>query len=239
MDMVKNLLTDLEASINRSSGHTFEVLVTHNLPENSIRNTHTINITEIHNERRKGFGENHNAAFGATECDYFVVLNPDIRLNDNFEWRNLTRLMRVDTGVLAPVVMDAVGEPQDNMRKYPSPRRIAKRFIIRWFAGEVPKDYPKVNPYERFEIDWVAGMFMVFNAGVYRKVGGFDEKYFMYVEDADICCRMASKGFGVIGVGCNSVIHIAQHGSRKQLRYFLWHFKSMMRFFILRALSHR
>ena len=64
------------------------------------------------------------------------------------------------------------------------------------------------------------------------ELGGFDERYFMYVEDVDICLRAWSKSKTVALDTDNHVIHEAQRLSRKNLRHQLWHIRSLLRFWL-------
>ena len=78
--------------------------------------------------------------------------------------------------------------------------------------------------------DWVAGMFMLFPADAYRLVNGFDERYFMYLEDVDICRRLNKNGLRVLYSDAVEIVHDGQFASRKNLRHFFWHVSSLLRF---------
>ena len=73
-------------------------------------------------------------------------------------------------------------------------------------------------------------MFLLFDAAAYRSVGGFDERYFMYLEDADICRRLWSKGRRVLAAPSVSVVHDAQRASSYNLKHMYWHGISMVKF---------
>jgi len=80
--------------------------------------------------------------------------------------------------------------------------------------------------------DWVAGMFMLFRSESFKGVGGFDQRYFMYCEDADICRGMWNIGYQVMGSLDANVIHRAQRASHRNLRHLVWHLKSLFKYFI-------
>jgi len=61
-------------------------------------------------------------------------------------------------------------------------------------------------------------------------IGGFDPKFFMYYEDVDLCRRIRQNGNEVAFLTSVSVTHNARRDSRKKLRFFLWHFKSVVRY---------
>ena len=83
--------------------------------------------------------------------------------------------------------------------------------------------------------DWVAGMFMVLRSETFRAAGGFDEGYFLYYEDVDLCWRLQRSGLRAALLPTVRAIHDARRSSHRKLRYLLWHGKSMLRFFAKRA----
>ena len=78
--------------------------------------------------------------------------------------------------------------------------------------------------------DWVAGMCMGFRQDVFRMLGGFDEAYFLYYEDVDLCSRVWLSGKKVCVQQQYQVIHQAQRESHRNLRYMKWHVSSILRF---------
>lgn len=80
-------------------------------------------------------------------------------------------------------------------------------------------------------IDWAAGIFLVFTRNAYEQLGGFDERYFMYVKDVDICWRIRKADLEVQVIPECCFIHEGQYQSRRNLQHFLWHLKSYALFF--------
>ena len=80
------------------------------------------------------------------------------------------------------------------------------------------------------EVDWVAGMFMLFRSEDFREVGGFDERFFLYYEDVDICRRLLSRGQRCVFQPDASVIHHARRASRRDLRLMGIHASSAARY---------
>jgi hypothetical protein len=122
------------------------------------------------------------------------------------------------------MVIDKNGTIENSFRKFPNPYSI----IIKLF-NKKKLDYPSTIKIS--EPDWVAGMFMLFRASIYKKIGGFNERYFLYYEDVEICARLRLKEYKVIYVPKSCVIHIGQYDSRKNLKHFSYHLKSMLRYF--------
>jgi hypothetical protein len=129
--------------------------------------------------------------------------------------------------MVAPAIIDSEGQLEDSVRKFPTVGRLIKRLI----TGEHDA-YSFSKKDEVFYPDWVGGMFMLFDRKAYLAVKGFDQGYFLYYEDVDICVRLWRKGLPIAVSTQIQVIHQAQRQSHKQLKYLRWHLSSMLRFFI-------
>jgi hypothetical protein len=75
-------------------------------------------------------------------------------------------------------------------------------------------------------------MFMLFPACTYQSVGGFDERYFLYYEDVDLCARLRLLGHEIVLCPDATVMHHARRASHRNFRYLRWHLGSMARFFL-------
>ena len=96
---------------------------------------------------------------------------------------------------------------------------------------------PSVRPEDgetMFYPDWVAGMFMLSQLNTFRALGGFDERYFLYYEDVDLCARARAKGLQIAVNTESSVVHAARRASRRDPRHALLHISSGLRY----VLSH-
>lgn len=179
----------------------------------------------ITNTSPKGFAANHNAAFRRAQGEWFCVMNPDIRLPENPFPRLLEDIERLRGGVIAPAVVSPNGMMEDSVRRFPTPLSLVRKALEREDGR-----YRFAMGDETFPADWVAGMFMLFRAEDYRRIGGFDERFFLYYEDVDICARLWKAGCRVLACPSVRVIHDAQRASRRDLRYMRWHAASMARY---------
>lgn len=209
-----------------------EVFLTLNTFETLDFDTHAFPfpVYVIQNSARKGFGANHNNAFKQiSEGTFFCVLNPDVRLDIDPFPALMAKLQKPSVGVVAPTVYNDRGEVEDSARAFPTPLSIFLRAVgrIRHQAGH----------YEKFssQPDWVGGMFMLFRTETFRALGGFDERYFLYYEDVDICWRLKNLGLLTQLESSIRIIHCARRDSHRRIRYMLWHLSSMGRFFVKRA----
>ena len=205
------------------------VVLTLNIPEPDPKIPAELlgRVIIIRNPVPKGFSANHNAAFRYCHTPYFCVMNPDVRLNDN-PFSALVNAMKISKKAMAaPLVMNSHNEREDSIRFFPTPWGLLHKAI----TGNKGTYKIQIND-EAFYPHWVAGMFMLFDSSVFDELEGFDDSYFLYYEDVDICVRLWKKGFGVVVCPKVSVIHDAQRTSHKSLKYLRWHFVSMVRFFI-------
>lgn len=222
-DLVRDLLTDINAQCNAH----IRIVLTLNVPEALLFEPkvyrHPIDV--IRNERPRGFGANHNSAFRHVSGDYFCVVNPDIRFPDD-PFEQLVRCLGTTGAVLAsPQVMGPRGGIEDSARRFPTPFRIARKlFLLGPKLDYVYTDRP-LSP------DWIGGMFMFFRSAAFRECGGFDERYFLYYEDVDLCARLRLSGHDIVMCPLAKVIHAARRESRHNLKYMRWHLASMLRFF--------
>jgi N-acetylglucosaminyl-diphospho-decaprenol L-rhamnosyltransferase len=224
--LVAALLEDLAAMQSQD----FKVVLTLNLEEERAFVEHAsavLPLTVLSNATPKGFAANHNTAFSHCDTPYFCVLNPDLRMQSNPFPALMDACTAPEVGLVAPLVVDEAGNCEDSARRFPTPLSVAARV----FQRERRLDYGV--PRSAFSPDWVAGMCMLMRSDTYRAVGGFDERYFLYYEDADLCRRLRRRGLDVRLIPQVRVIHLARRQSRRNLRYLRWHFASMLRFLFL------
>jgi GT2 family glycosyltransferase len=222
--LVKEVLADLA---RYAGSPDFEVIVTRNIPEPLPFSCgqFPFALQVIENAAPQGFGANHNAAFRRARGEWFCVMNPDIRLQANPFPKLLDDLARMDGAVIAPAVLSPGGAVEDSVREFPTPLSLAGKALGR---GDGRHRFAVGD--ETFPADWVGGMFMLFRAEDYRRVGGFDEGFFLYYEDVDICTRLWKAGRRVLACPGAQVVHDAQRTSRRNLRYMRWHAASMARY---------
>jgi N-acetylglucosaminyl-diphospho-decaprenol L-rhamnosyltransferase len=221
------LVADLLSDLGTHCAIPIEVILTINAPEELPFDATAFSfpVRVLKNDTPKGFGANHNAAFRLATAEYFCVLNPDIRLENDLFPPLLDALSDPVNGVVGPLVISPGGNIEDSARRFPTPLLILKKAIfgVRSTDYEIGQDplYP----------DWIGGMFMVFRAPVFRQINGFDEEYFLYYEDVDLCWRLRREGYCATLLPTVRAIHPAQRSSHRKLRYLAWHTSSMLRFF--------
>lgn len=221
MEQVNKLIDDL-IGLSIDCG---VVLTINTIESQLIKSCNPIDVKIISNEQIKGFSENHNFAALEINEEFLCVINPDVRLvSDPFP--ALLRLMSdPNIGLVVPRVTDSSNAVQDNVRRFPTLLSLARRIFL------LDKNDCIYNVSSPIPVDWGAGMFMLFRMDAFRKIGGFDSKYFLYCEDIDICARLWRAGWRVVYDPTTVVIHDAQRTSRRNPIYLKWHIVSMARYF--------
>jgi N-acetylglucosaminyl-diphospho-decaprenol L-rhamnosyltransferase len=218
------LLDNIAALGNQVS---VEVLFTVNTDESLPFAPHDYHfpLRIIQNKSPKGFGANHNFAFKQSRGDYYCVLNPDVRLIGNPFNLLIDCLKQHGNGVAGPMIINPAGSLENSARRFPTPFSILKKAI----AGSPDLDYHQTDAV--FEPDWIGGMFMLYSRGCFETIQGFDERYFLYYEDVDICARMKMAHRPVLKCPDAKAVHDGRADSHHNLKYMQWHLRSMARFF--------
>ena len=183
-------------------------------------------ILIIQNQTPKGFAANHNAAFQQSRSEYFCVLNPDVVVKENpFPLLLGDLIANSQIGLIAPLVKDLQGGVEDSARPFLTVKNLVRRNLMSQTDA-----YPLEEGGPIFFPAWIAGMFMLYPSTIYESIKGFDEKYFLYVEDADICTRIWRAGYKV-GIDPRiSIIHDARRASLKSWQHFSWHIQGILRY---------
>lgn len=223
--LIQKLLMDIDKYCRDSP---LELILTLNVDEilPFALNDFFFPIKIIRNTNPLGFGANHNQAFKYAHARNFCVMNPDIRLSNNPFRPLISCLSNPSFGVVAPVVLGMDGWVEDSARRFPSPLKI----LCKAFGGCRGTDYDVTHA--PIFPDWVGGMCMVFPSAVFKKLEGFDQRFFLYYEDVDLCGRLMLSGYKAVVCPQATVIHHAQRSSHRNFKYFRWHLTSMIRFFL-------
>jgi len=205
-----------------------ELVIMDNSPENVLESFCSAyeNVKYIFSGQNLGFGRGHNLAFKeVTKSDIHLILNPDIyfdgkSINAFLEWFYKER----DVSLAIPNVLNIDGSVQKVVREIPTPLSLLKRKLgIDTVELEIP-----VNMVQ--EIPFAHGCFFTFRYEVYEQLEGFDERYFMYMEDVDIWIRAKKYGKTVINTNY-AIYHEHRKGSAKSIKLFFYHICSAVQFF--------
>ena len=203
-----------------------QIIITRNIPE-LLEIVGNDRVLLIDNVVPKGFGANHNAAFASCNQPFFCPLNPDVELLQNPFPELLKCLAQNSATLVAPMIVSPSGSIEDNARQFPT----LGSLLTKAFGGQDGRYNEMRAGQPDFSPEWVAGMFMLFRSEDFARLGGFDEQFFLYYEDVDICVRVWQHGLKLVACPSISVIHDARRDSRRSFRHMRWHLASMARYF--------
>lgn len=190
-------------------------------------------IIYIDAEKNLGFGSGHNKVLELLDSEYHAIVNPDIIFcEDAFkkivEWMD----SNPDVGMVIPDIRDEKGERQLVYRKELTVFDMFVRFFFKGlFKKRVRKHTLQDMDYSKpFQVPFGQGSFLVIRTDLFKKIGGFDDNYFMYVEDADLCKRVNQVSKLMYYPGAK-VIHKWEKGSHKNKKLFKYHIQSMNYYF--------
>ncbi len=185
-----------------------------------------------------GYGRANNIAITNSEAPYHLVMNPDVYLSEDalFLARNYLE-QNPKVGMLTPAIYSLGGERIFLCRRQPG---IGILILRRFMFGFLRKKLEKKMFYHEMrdknydeiidDVPFPSGCFMFFRTAFVRKLGGFDERYFMYFEDLDLARRM--RQFAAIHyVPTVSIKHQWARGSYKKLKLFHIHISSAVKYF--------
>lgn len=185
-----------------------------------------------------GFGHGHNIAIQKAQArfaDYHVVLNPDVYWEGDVI-KVLSEFMdnHTNCGLVMPKVLYPNGDLQYLCKLLPTPMNLfGRRFLpFRGIQAKIDGKFElHFTGYDKeMEVPSLSGCFMFMRMDVIRKVGGFDERFFMYAEDLDLCRRIGevSKTMFYPNV---SIFHAYGKGSYKNKKLLLYHICSVIKYF--------
>lgn len=194
-------------------------------------------ITLIQGSNYKGFAANNNEVYhyaklklGMESEHFFLVLNPDVKI----EHEMLSKLLSYsnqggDILAINLFLDDNMKQYDNSIRKFPSIFNPIKSLL-----GLERKDkYDKSKITNPCCIDWAAGSFLLFKAKDYCRLNGFDEKFFMYFEDVDICKRAHKLGLKIYYFPDIKAVHLASHKNQSVFsKHAAWYWQSSFRYFL-------
>ncbi len=152
-----------------------------------------------------GYGRSMNMGADWVDAKAYFILNPDTLLDDpeilNRLWAYLDS--HADVGLVGPKLLNFSGELQDTCRRFPAwyqpliQRTSLKQtaFGKRYLSHFLLKDADRTRD---MDVDWVQGSAMFARGDVWKKLGGFDDRYWLYFEDIDLCRRVWHSGKRVV-----------------------------------------
>ncbi len=195
-------------------------------------------LIKIHfHHENKGFGYGHNHNLRLSQEDYFIVYNPDILISA----KNLVAMYdfmeeNPKIAMSVPKVLNKDGSTQHLIRQKLDVFDYLLRFIPiasirKLFDKRLAKYECRDLTDDRQPILFGSGCFMFFRTAKLKQIEGFDERFFMYFEDNDICQRLRAENETIYYLPDAEVIHFYAKGAHKSKRLFKIFLKSMIQYF--------
>ncbi len=203
------LTAELIASIRRhTAGVSYDITLVDNGSEPSRRfcaDPANPALKTIQSETNLGFGKAVNLAAKSSSGTYLLFANSDCRLTSN-ALPVMVAYMQHNHACAAcsPRLIQKDGRVHSSIRRFPDHGN------IRHSRGSILRtnlNYTLVADTSRKEVEAMSATFMMVRRDLFEQLGGFDERFFMYVEDTDLCKRFHDAGKQVVYLGDLSVVH--------------------------------
>lgn len=183
-----------------------------------------------------GFGAAANRGVALTVGELVAIMNPDVVVEPGTLKALAERLSgSPGLGAVGPRIENPDGSWYPSARSFPSLVDAAGHAFLHYVAprNRFSRRY-KLLDWDHDTgrlVDWVSGTFMMVRRDAFEAVGGFDERYFMYVEDVDLCWRLRRAGWGVAYEPAGRVTHaIGASSELAPYRMIVAHHRSLLRF---------
>lgn len=168
-------------------------------------------ITVIENKKNVGFAAGCNIGAKHATGDALLFLNSDTQLQDDDTIADLTALLnKENVAVVGGLLLNTDNSFQRSFGSFYSLPHVAKMLFFGEKSELSGQQFSKSQ-----DVDWVSGGFMLVTREVFEKLKGFDEGYFMYVEDVDLCYRVKKAGYRVVVNPQVRVLHVGQGSSNR------------------------
>ncbi|MDY0780413.1 glycosyltransferase [Tenacibaculum sp. IB213877] len=208
------------------------------LVDNSSKNNKNFNhpdIEYIFNSKNIGFAKANNQIIEKIDgySKYHLVLNPDVVFNPEIISKLVSKLEKEkDLAMIAPKATYLDGSHQYTARKYPSFFDLIIRRTPFFSKRKKEQEYQLQDLSKPFYPDFIHGCFMLFNTKDFVQLKGFDKRYFLYMEDVDICKKIDELEKKKLYYPLVKVQHVKRKGSAKKIKLLFYHLSSAIKYFL-------
>ncbi len=240
---VKEYISNLISSINKARGdfNLQIIVVDNNSQDGSVEflSSRYPEVSYIANDENLGFGKANNQAISIAEGEYILIINPDTLVSED-TFTVLVQHMKEhrDCGAAGCKILNPDGSfAPESKRSVPT---IWSSFTK---VTGLSSLFPKSRFFSEYYLDWLdenekanvpvlSGSFMFWRAELLKELEGFDERFFMYGEDIDLCYRIQDTEYHIDYVPATSIIHYKGESTRKGDLKYTWIFnKALYQFF--------
>ena len=184
----------------------------------AVRQAHPA-VEFISLDRNAGFGAANNVAARQSRSDFLLFLNSDTVVRGAAIDTLLARLLSAGAVAAGPRLVDTAGRPEVSFGSMLTPwSEFLQRLRHRRSASDSPSARRSTDRLvsEERRVDWVSGACLLVNREAMLKAGGFDERYFMYEEDVDLCAALRAQGGSILFTPAAEVTHLRGRSVSRQ-----------------------
>ena len=207
---------------------------------NFIENFSDDRIKYIFNNSNKGFGAGHNIVLQKLieeneKSEFHLMINADVFFEENTIEKIIAYMRKnSDIGQIGPRIYESNGEINRSCRLLPTPLNLIFRrfFPVKSIVEKMDYSYEmKWYDYKStIEVPILSGCFIFIRTDILKDIGVFDERYFMYMEDYDLCRRIGKK-YKVVFYPKVNIVHKHGKASYKSRKMMIVHIKSAIKYF--------
>ena len=180
-----------------------------------------------------GFGAAHNLVLNKIESDFHLILNPDVVFTSDVIPTLIKEISNLNyVFFITPKVIYPNKETQYICRKHPTFFDLLNRKLKISKTQLFKNEYRNQNIEKPFYPEFIHGCFMLFKTKDFKLIKGFDERFFLYMEDADICRKIDNLGKKILYYPKVEIVHHHQQGSSKSIKLFFRHTSSAIKYFL-------
>lgn len=233
---ISTIVKTLETIFNETKDIDFKLYIVDNgstdgTPEYIEKNFPQ--VTVIRSGKNVGFGAGHNIVINSVESRYHAIINPDIVLNEN-AIKKMADYMEEnpDIGLLSPRICFPDGRDQILGKRNPRLKYLVASRLRGDEPGKLLREYAMLDSdlSKPIQIENATGCFMFLRTEILKNIGGFDDGYFMYFEDADLA-RRVNEISKCVYYPYAIVNHVWGRDSKRNFKLMCVHIDSMFRYF--------
>jgi hypothetical protein len=223
------LISSIKSVLKYTKGIDFEIVVVDNgSKDGSAKAARDLGTKVIENRANLGFATANNQGFKLSKGKHVLFLNSDTEIHDNvlgemINWMNLNS----ESGVATCALKNADGSMQATGGYFPTLLRVFSWMTIQDipFVDSIIKPFHPYHSKALFfkgddfyksekELDWVTGAFLLTRKNILEEIEGWDEKFFMYVEEVDLCYRIKKLGYKIWYLPKWNITHLGGASSK-------------------------
>jgi GT2 family glycosyltransferase len=185
-----------------------------------------------------GFGYGHNQVLKHVDTHYGVIFNPDVLISKAVLDEMVQRLKADELlAAVCPKVLNTDGTTQHLVRQKLDVFDYMLRFVPFQFVKKIfdkRLSYYECRDLPEDKTSYIkmgSGCLMVIDVDKFKQIGGFDERFFMYFEDNDLCLSFGKAGYRILYTPFETVVHLYEKGAHKHKKLFKIFLQSMIKFF--------